>query len=184
MLEHFLIEHCSPTLARIKTANLFNYTYSSQQELQAYLDYYGPLLSAKGVKMEILQQGPKKALIYVYRPDCLRVDLDRPGVRRFLQKQGYQDWDCDGCLAYLKERIASSREFPHEIGLFLGYPLGDVVGFIVNEGQNSKCVGCWKVYCNACEAQKTFAKYDKCKKVYRQLFQDGRSLECLTVAAS
>lgn len=29
MLERYLIEHCSPTLASIKTANLFNMPYDS-----------------------------------------------------------------------------------------------------------------------------------------------------------
>ena len=29
MLENKLIEHCSPTLAGLKTANMFNYRFSS-----------------------------------------------------------------------------------------------------------------------------------------------------------
>ena len=83
----------------------------------------------------------------------------------------------------LRKRFATDDGFPHEIGLFLGYPLGDVMGYIENAGRNSKCSGCWKVYCNECEAMKLFAKFDKCKNVYRQLFAEGRrSGEQLTVA--
>ena len=33
MLEKSVIEHCSPTLASIKTGNLFTYKYESEEEL-------------------------------------------------------------------------------------------------------------------------------------------------------
>ena len=69
------------------------------------------------------------------------------------------------------------------IGLFLGYPLGDVIGFIKNAGQNCKCVGCWKVYYNECEAIKAFARFKKCTNVYVRLWNQGRSVRQLTVAA-
>ena len=36
-MEKFLIEHCSPTLASLKTANLFNYKYTDEGELYGYL---------------------------------------------------------------------------------------------------------------------------------------------------
>ena len=55
--------------------------------------------------------------------------------------------------AHLQDRPAStlsgSCAFPHEIGLFLGYPFEDVMGFIENKGENYLCSGCWKVY--SCE---------------------------------
>ena len=87
------------------------------------------------------------------------------------------------CLALLKKRFEASEDFPHEIGIFLDYPLGDVIGFIQNGGQNYKCSGCWKVYCNECEALKMFQKYHKCREVYRNLWAKGRSVLQLTVAA-
>lgn len=109
-------------------------------------------------------------------------DLGRPGVARFLQSYGYSRTDAKTALNILKSRLAESPDFPHEIGIFLGYPLGDVIGFIRNAGQNCKCVGCWKVYCNECEAIKIFARYKKCKDVYMRLWKQGRSVLQLTVA--
>ena len=38
MLERYLVEHCSPTLASIKTANLFTFTYHSSEEVTQYID--------------------------------------------------------------------------------------------------------------------------------------------------
>ena len=93
----------------------------------------------------------------------------------------------DKKLLRLQLRFADYKEdrqpFPHEMGVFLGYPLGDVIGFIKNAGQNCKCVGCWKVYCNECEAIKAFARFKKCTSVYVRLWNQGRSVRQLTVAA-
>ena len=93
----------------------------------------------------------------------------------------------DEKLLRLQHRFAEYKEgrqpFPHEMGVFLGYPLGDVIGFIKNAGQNCKCVGCWKVYCNECEAERTFARYKKCSEIYRRLWNQGRTVMQLTVAA-
>ncbi len=132
--------------------------------------------------MELYRRN-NKALIYVYRKSHLEADLNRPGVRRFLTKYGYEHMDVEYALGLLKERLKESGSFPHEIGLFLGYPLGDVIGFINNAGKNCKCMGCWKVYCNECEAVKKFAKYRKCRAVYSRLWKNGRTVWQLTVAA-
>ena len=86
-------------------------------------------------------------------------------------------------LERLRSRLAQREDFPHEIGLFLGYPLGDVIGFIENAGKNSKCAGCWKVYCNECETMKLFEKFKKCTRIYTKLWRQGTSVEKLTVAA-
>ena len=85
-------------------------------------------------------------------------------------------------MAQLQTRLREQGGFPHEIGLFLGYPLGDVAGFIRNRGKNCKCSGCWKVYCNELEAQKRFARY-KVQAGLHPPVDTGRSLWQLTVAA-
>ena len=35
-MDHYLIEHCAPTLASIKTANLFRVSFDTQKNLFAY----------------------------------------------------------------------------------------------------------------------------------------------------
>ena len=106
-----------------------------------------------------------------------------PGAKELLERYGYTDTSADGAIERLRMRLASGDGFPHEIGLFLGYPVEDVLGFIENAGQNCKCCGCWKVYCNECEAVRTFARYKKCRDIYKRLWQEGRSVLQLTVAA-
>lgn len=183
MLEKYLIEHCSPTLASLKTANLFTYAYSSDEELTRDVFRWNNQLADKGIELIVLRKMKSTALVYVCRTSHLKRDLSQPGVAYFLRKYGYRSVEPAYALLQLRQRLAESEEFPHEIGVFLGYPLGDVIGFIENAGRSSKCSGCWKVYCNECEAVKTFAKYKKCWEIYVRLWKDGRSVRQLTVAA-
>ncbi len=183
MMERYLIEHCSPTLASLKTASLFACDYLCEAKLEKSLYRWNAYFADKGVSLMVLRKKDGRALIYVCRKKQLQCDLERPGVARFLQDYGYSGMDVDAALNGLRLRFMQSDEFPHEIGVFLGYPLGDVIGFIQNAGRNWKCFGCWKVYCNECEAIKTFARYKKCKDVYMRLWKQGRSVWQLTVAA-
>lgn len=135
--EQYLIDNCSPTLASLKTANLFNYRYSSTDELNKAVERWNKELSGKGITVTVLRKRENTALIYVYRAKCLAKDFSRPGVERFMKCHGYENTDIDLCLKVLGGKLAKSDLFPHEIGLFLGYPLGDVIGFIDNEGKTA-----------------------------------------------
>ena len=84
-------------------------------------------------------------------------------------------------LERLRLRLAQSEEFPHEIGVFLGYPLPDVIAYIRNGGRNCLCCGCWKVYFDEHGARRTFARFRKCREVYARLFAQGCPLSRLTV---
>lgn len=181
MLDRYLIEQCSPTLASLKTASLF--TYRFEEDLDDTLSAWNAVFAEKGISLLVLRRRENTALIYVCRHKKLAADLTRSGVDTLLAAFGYSDLSVEGALEHLRSRLAESDDFPHEIGVFLGYPVEDVIGFIENAGQNCKCSGCWKVYCNECEAIRTFARFKKCREVYLRLWNEGRSILQLTVAA-
>ena len=183
MLETMLIEHCSPALAGLKTANMFNYKFSSVDILLRELRDVNQKLNGKGVYVDILRTNERHALLYVYRKKRLEKDLLKPGVTELLEKYGYENSELENCLIHLKSRFREYDCFPYEIGLFLDYPLPDVVGFIEHGGKNCKCCGVWKVYSNECETKALFGRFRKCTEVYRKVFARGRTLAQLTVAA-
>ena len=101
-----------------------------------------------------------------------------------LQPKGLRVRVLKGCArTQLSRRLCCSAEFPHEIGVFLGYPLSDVVGFIENSGRNFTCCGCWKAYGDPQAAQRHFAQLRKCTAVYLRLFHSGTPILRLAVAA-
>ena len=176
-----LIAHCAPTLAGIKTANLFTYRFASREILIRDVLVANMKLNSKGVFVEILRMN-RCAQILVYRLSRLAADLAQDATQEFLETYGYRTNSIDDCIAHLKERLLSPHGFPHEVGLFLGYPLPDVIDFIKHQGRNSKCTGFWQVYHDECEAEKIFEKYRRCKAVYSRLFLQGKPIECLIVA--
>lgn len=203
MLERCLIEFCAATLASLKSASLFNIAFVSPTDAEAQVALWNERLEDKGIRLMILRENDNcvqgcRALVYVYRRNQLAKVLRNPEVAKFLLDYGYGDVYgsaygtlpdfqdsplVEKALLRLRNRVSESADFPHEIGIFLDYPLGDVQGFIENEGRNFKCVGCWKVYCDECASLKKFAQYRKCREVYRRLWQQGRSVLQLTVAA-
>lgn len=180
-LEKKLIEHCAPTLAGMKCASLFNYFYEEEQLVREELEEINKLLNKKDVYLDVLAWRGKSALVYVYRTTMLKSVLKQPEVFKLLEKYEYESCKIESCLGYLKHRLASCSCFPHEIGIFLGYPLEDVKGFIDNGGEKCESCGLWKVYCNKEEKDKIFLKIKKCKEVYLQAFCEGMELSRMTV---
>ena len=130
MFEQELIEHCSPTLASIKAASLFTYTYKSLKELHVRVAYWNSKMKRKGITFDILSEnvGVNKALIYVYRRADLEKILNRDEIRSFLLNHGYLIDDneivggvnCENIILQLKKKFEKLNQFPHEIGIFLG----------------------------------------------------------------
>ena len=79
MLEKYLIEWCSSTLASLKTASLFNWFYTwdelTREDVYKNVKDMNTIFEEKGISIEILRENEKSALIYVYRTKRLQEDL-------------------------------------------------------------------------------------------------------------
>lgn len=179
MSELLLIENGAPTLANLKTASLFTVPAEGREAVENWKR----ILAGKGVMLTILREREGRLLVYIYRERRLRQDLSHPEARCILCREGYRWETLQEALETLKQRLGKGEGFPHEIGLFLGYPPEDVQGFIQHRGRNCKCTGCWKVYGDEQQAVRQFARFKKCRDIYLRLFCDGRSLTQLTVAS-
>lgn len=183
MLEQVIIAHGAPTLARLKVGSLFPAPCADTSALMSEIGRLNETLIPRGVHLIMLRRANGRPLMYLYREQALRDTLLHPDVQALLTAYGYHVFTVDAALDTLRTRLTSSCEFPHEIGVFLGYPLEDVVGFIRNKGRNCLCSGCWKAYSDECGAQRTFARLSKCRAVYARCFAEGFSLSRLTVRA-
>lgn len=182
MSDDMIVRNCSPTLAGLKTGSIFSCDFASEGELTDSVRRWNTILVKKGLRMLPLRYKDRRALIYVYRPSYLSRDLRRHTASRILSERGYRFDSQTKCIIRLMQRLGESREFPHEIGLFLGYPPEDVRGFIENRAGGCKYVGTWKVYGDEEEAKRLFAAYKRCTAAYRRQVAAGESIERLTVA--
>ena len=176
-----IVRHCAPTLAGLKIGNLFSYKYEDLNELNSIISNMNQTLNQKGVYFILVKAKDGMALVYVFRLKQLADRLSEPEIQAFLKKCGYTEFTVWTCLNRLQERLKDS-DFPHEIGVFLGYPLDDIIDFIDNKGADCKCSGFWKAYNNVSEAEKTFKRFDKCIRIYCKEHMEGADLLKLTVA--
>lgn len=189
MSEDLIVRHCAPTLAGLKTGNMFRASFADEGELDAELERLNFILTEKGLRITALRIDCQvncgkcgiRALMYIYRPGQLQSDLDEEEAKAILSAFGYEDGDHEICIRRLTDRICECEEFPHEVGLFLGYPPEDVKGFIELGGRQSKASGYWKVYGDVDRAQKQFERFSKCTGVYLKCLERGLPFTKLAV---
>ena len=70
MSEDLMIRHCAPTLAGIKTGNLFSCSYPDRKELTKAISGLNRKLVPRGVRIVPLKVRRGRALIYAYRRPC------------------------------------------------------------------------------------------------------------------
>ena len=181
MSNETLIRCCAPTMARLKTGNMFSCAFSGRKQMTEELRKLNQRLCRKGLRILPLRWREGKALLYLYRPKLLERDLHDPLSRQLLSECGYACEDVNACLARLISRLRTEEDFPHEVGLFLGYPPADVDGFM-HRKEECKLCGLWKVYDDVQGATRQFARCKHCTEVYLDCLSRGFSLEKLAVA--
>ena len=163
---------------------MFVCRFDSKEQERSTLHKLNKKFCSKGLRIIPLRHNKDKVLLYLYRPSRLKRDLKDAQADRLLQSCGYRCGNINLCIVQLIKRLSENEDFPHEIGLFLGYPPEDVCGFIENKAQCCKCVGCWKVYGDTEKAQKLFQQYKKCTTIYKKLWYSGKPLTKLAVRRS
>ena len=182
MSEDYLVRNCAPTLAGLKTGSIFTCPCEDQKLLLNAIRQLNRRLCHKGLRLLPLRFSDRKALLYLFRPARLRRDLSHPLAQHLLRCHGYEAGSCEKCVVRLAKKLRRRGDFPHEIGLFLGYPPEDVQGFICQGPDCCKCTGCWKVYGDPEAAQRKFAQFKHCTSVYRRRWSETGDLDRLAVA--
>ena len=184
MPEEILIQYTSPTLAGLKPGNLFTFRFSGKADMRDSIQKMNRTLVPKGLCMIPLRGRGERTLVYLFRPSMVEEKLSDSKAREILDRYGYREGTMGRKLSTLISRMRQEEDFPHEIGLFLGYPPEDVEGFIANRAKNAKYTGTWKVYGDEERAKRTFRKYERCTEIYSRQRKKGMRLEKLIVPAS
>ena len=175
--EKLLAFFCAPALAGIKPSNLVSCSREEYPELETLAAEYDRAFRPAGIRIRMLCGCGQRSLLLVYRTESLRCQLAKPEVSTLLAKAGYPvRQGLEPMLDVLACRFSEKGDFPHEVGLFLGYPAEDVLGFCRHSGRNFRCCGYWKVYGDAERARRTFAEYDRCREAACRKICAGESL--------
>ncbi len=170
--------HCAPILSGIKAANIMTVTGREFFRI-------GYLLQGTDISYRFLKTKGDKGILYLYRERELVTYLHSEEIRDFLKEYGYTSDKLDDMLERLSNRICfysnGDAAFPHEIGIFLEYPLMDVKGFLENDGKNFIYSGYWKVYHDVQSTIQKFRQYDEERERAVMAVVSGRKIKDITV---
>lgn len=161
---------CAPFFMGLKASNLLIVDRKQKPEVWRLLD---------GTRFEwfLLYEGETKAVLLLYETERLGGYLKGQEVRDLLRQQGYTQDHCAALLESFAGRYHAHMQgngpFPHEMGLFLGYPPEDVAGFMKNKGSNWLYAGDWKVYGHTLQKICLFRIFDKAKELLLRLLAEG-----------
>ncbi|HJB93669.1 MAG TPA: DUF3793 family protein [Candidatus Borkfalkia stercoripullorum] len=169
-LEISLASLCGAAMAGIKPSSLAVCGEESGEALAAYAHMF----ARKGISILPLCKKRGKITYLVYRESKLRAHLCAEDSAAFLAAYGYPVGNFEGCIARLKLRL-SGRRYPHEIGVFLGYPPEDVSGYL-NDPYGCIFSGMWKVYAEPEKKRALFERYRRCQSCILRRLASGQSL--------
>ena len=161
---------CAPVISGIKISNLLTIPAKSLRELSV-------VLKKTELSFRILYPGRERLVILIYREAKLREYLAREEVMAFIYKCGYETSDISKIFPVFVKRymryMELKQDFPHELGLFLGYPIEDVEGFIKENGKNYLYSGYWKVYKDTELKISLFKDYESVQTEIVRLLYEG-----------
>lgn len=183
-IEKIIALHCGPALAGIKPSNMVSICLEKYPDALQHIDKLNQNLNIKNIHFIPLVKKNNKLLLLVFRKDKLENIIMEEKMKKFLEENGYpMNSGLKAVLEYLKNKLDSYfPDFPHEIGAFLGYPLDDIIGFVIHKGKNFKCSGYWKVYSDADKAASLFNQYKKCSQSIYARVENGTSIVQLFAA--
>lgn len=163
----------APTIAKEKVSSLIIFNNRSKRNLYDYWEKYKSEIELKfPLKFYELKKNDKSVVVLFYNKEKLEETLSKIKNIKFLNRFGYsEDMNIEERLKMLSNRY--EKACPHEIGIFLGYPVDDVAEFINCPNKQCLMLGYWKVYYNLEEAKDTFKKYDMAKYKILNLVING-----------
>ncbi len=172
------IVHCgAPALCGIKPSCLFS---MGKERYGAKLDKireWNSELSETGISIVPVPRSCGPVLFFVYDRALLLRQCEGACVKEYLLQKGYPVYaGFKAMLAELLHRLSCGKEFPHEVGVFLGYPLGDVIAFERYAGTGYAYSGYWKTYGNVSAARMQAARYRECSATCGEWLMKGCSV--------
>ncbi|MCY6369615.1 DUF3793 family protein [Clostridium ganghwense] len=168
-----IVYSSAPTIAKEKVSSLVIFNNRNERNLYKYWEKYKKEIEMKfPLKFYELKKNDTTVVVLFYNKKKLEGILSQEKNINFLERFGYKkDMNAEESLKLLSSRY--ENVCPHEIGIFLGYPIDDVVEFINCPNKQCLMLGYWKVYHNPEKAKDIFEKYDMAKDKMVNLLIEG-----------
>ena len=167
---------CAPLLINIKISNLLIVHRTKKSEVIK-------LFESTPISYYVIYESKEKVIFFLFIREKLEVYLGLESVSNAMKMFGYSTNNLELIFDEFSKRytkyMSERFKFPHEIGLLLGYPVEDVIGFIENNGKNYLHTGYWKVYSNLSDAIELFEQYKRAKEIVIKMVSQGINIRSI-----
>lgn len=170
---HLIAYNIAPTIQGFKASTILNFSNNKNNMYNLWLKYKDEIKHRFSLEVLELKKTTFNVIVLFYNRRAMLDIIVNDENLEFLKGQGYRKTNnLDEYLNELKVRFQNLC--PHEIGIFLGIPIKDVIGFIENKGYNYLLNGYWKVYYDLESAKETFKLYDFARVKILENILEGR----------
>lgn len=168
-----IVYSAAPVLGKLKPSYLLIFHNKGKRKLyDLWAKYKWSIMDELKIKFYHMKTFKDSEAVLFYNEEQLEKLLKAEKNLYFLKRYGYSNnMSIDEYLNHLKNRY--EKLCPHEMGIFLGYPLEDVDEFIKYPNKKALMFGYWKVYSHLEEAKSIFYKYDEIKNEVMELIRRG-----------
>lgn len=148
----WLVENVAPTILGSKPSTILTLANTPTLPLLTIWHSFGEtMMEGMIVHHRTLTKSANRETVLFYRPDILTECIRKCGHSSFLKNLQYPvDEGLEACLDLLEQRFQDCC--PHEVGILLGIPLKDVLGFMKLNNLPLTCRQHWCVYGNPDES--------------------------------
>lgn len=162
----FLIESLAPLILGIKPSVLLNVSLENEMEWQ---EFEGLYTQQRPLKIRKIRELNGRMQVIFYQRELLDSVLRQNSIQEFLRTLSYpKQYSLDIYLNLLRHRIISFK-FPHEVGVFLGYPLKDVLGFMGLLPLPYRKTQGWRIYGDETLSNQVYEKYRQARNIMKRL---------------
>lgn len=142
----WIVMELAPTIYGHKPATILTLKDTKHMPSYSLWKKFGEyVLAGSVIRHKVLKETDHGMIMLFYHPHSLQKWIFARAHRDFLEQRGYQvERGLEDCLELLRERF--QQTCPHEIGLLLGIPLKDVLGFMGLNKLSLTCRGLWCIY--------------------------------------
>lgn len=167
---NYFMERVGATLAGVKPAELINVSVNGENKRQ-WEEGKKVLESCYRFKVIQVRERNQKVQVFFLHRGALDRTLQQRPVLLFLKRLHYPtEYSLENYVHTLTQRIKSSH-FPHEIGVFLGYPLKDVMGYLGYPGLKLTDIKGWRYYGHGKLSVRTYEKFKEARNKAKLILQ-------------
>lgn len=164
------VELLGPVLLGAKPAEILSFPQNNERHMEIFFKVKELFSRTNKILHFDVENHGKCKKVFFYHPAALEQTLNDPKNLRFLESLGYPRQDhLEGYVHHLLSKMEGGR-IPDEIGIFLGYPLKDVIGFMGHPALQLTKVDGWRIYGDAKisdqKRQEILAARDRIKQHY------------------